>query len=194
MDNWKQYIPIGFKRSEKAPPDIDIEWLVAFLTIQGASRRFTSIVEFGCGITTILTHSILRPTIYIALETFQPCIDEVRRHISAPGFAIFKNWDSIKAYRWDFVFIDGSSGCGAEKGHHRDLALRAAMLRLHNGAIILFHDSKHAEGKKVERVIKQHNSEHPQNPSLFEWADSSFNGRGWAAYKYNSQFQKTLKG
>ena len=166
-------IPATFKKSDLAPSDEEIEWLWCWLQRNEVQNNAKNVLEFGCGITTLILQDALHPQFLISIEDYQPCIDMVRKHLHRLNFAIFKNWTPVDKYEWNVVLVDSSS-CGKwEEGYHRDMVVKAILPHMAPDGIIILHDWKKVASKRAKRVLDKEG---------WELLDACYTRNGWGIY------------
>lgn len=78
MENDKFVIPKGFVPARRSPPFSELEALYIWLC-KNYKGKVTNVLEFGCGVTSVVLSQSLNPSRYVCVEQFQPCIDMVKK-------------------------------------------------------------------------------------------------------------------
>jgi len=106
--------------------------------IQSTGMPIRNFLEFGCGVSTHFL-SQLNFENYVAVEEYQPTIDNVSRH--CPNVVICKRWVDIPKRKYDFVFVDSHTGGNARR-HQRYKPFEYAILNdlLSDSTIMIAHD------------------------------------------------------
>lgn len=141
-----------FEYSSLAPTFKELEFIYEFLF----NRRITSVLEFGCGVTswaisTAITESQgLRydKLTYVSIEHFEPCIKSINHHL--PHIKMLNTvWTDIPKNLWDLVFIDSSAGYkppGEDQGIHRKEALVYIEDYIAQNGYVIIHDYHRPQG------------------------------------------------
>jgi hypothetical protein len=166
-----------FKRSRFAPKEFELVWILDWCK----KNKFERVLEFGCGITTLVIYEGLSVSNnfnlkrYVTAENYEPSILEVKKFLHVPlDIEIVKTWKEIPKDNFDFVFIDSSSGCG-KAGIHREKAVILLESWLSN-PFIMIHDYINGAGKKIRRYLESKN---------YTLIDSLNQGYGVAVFRRN---------
>lgn len=100
----KFFIPNTFKISKRAPHIREMEELWKWLYIN-YNKKIEKVLEFGCGVTSIVINEAVEPKEYVSVEKFEPCIKTVGEHVKNIKF-ITTDWSDIPKQMYDLVFVD----------------------------------------------------------------------------------------
>lgn len=155
------------------PVKWEIIWLYKFLK----KLNVKSVLEFGCGATTIAAMNSLsmRKNIprYTVVENYQPNIDLVRPVY--PAVEIVPKWADIpKNANYDVVIVDGSSGSISGRGVQRAEAVMFSEDLSSPEAVYILHDAHSFSGKATVTYVVS------KNYTLLEWYEGK---KGFAAYQ-----------
>ena len=140
-------LPKTFKTNRLSPRVGELQWMYAQLE----NLEIKTVLEFGCGITTWTINEATKPERYIAIEEYQPCIDQVNQHL--PQIEIIDRWTKIPDIKYDLVFVDSSAGHGGRAGLYRGQATKASEDYISKGSLIMIHDSKKRSGLGPRRYL-----------------------------------------
>lgn len=156
----KLEIPSSFVRSKRSPTLPELEALYDFLEPYNEKIDAPNILEFGCGITSyVISEALYKFYAYVAVETFQPCIDMVKQHCI--GIEVVNNWNAIPEEQYDIMFVDGSAGypenlkpiapIPACKIPFRNDAIDYTKHMMKPNGIIILHDHNHTYNYQMPR-------------------------------------------
>jgi len=107
-------IPKDFKVSKRAPTKYEINWLYNLLSSEKYNEyKGHKILEFGCGVTSLILNQTLKPAVHVSVEKYEPCINMCKKFI-APFFVV-QYWNEIPQDKYDVIFVDSSSGAIKDK-------------------------------------------------------------------------------
>ena len=147
-------IPKTFELTRVSPTIAELEFMYSWCKeniSQGAN-----VLEFGTGPSTWAIATAINPSIYVAVEDYEPAIKSVVDHINNND-KLNTNVDIVKRtwfdipedVKYDFIFVDSSAGYppGAT-GLHRDEAAKYGNNLMAEGGTIMIHDWNKRSGKK----------------------------------------------
>jgi len=107
-------IPNTFSISNRAPPLTELEGLYNVLQDKNITKNIKSILEFGCGITSYLLYSCIKPETYVSFEMFKPCIETVKKNVPNIKFTE-TDWNDLPKQKFDLIMVDSSTGFPSNK-------------------------------------------------------------------------------
>jgi hypothetical protein len=153
-----------FEHSSLAPTFDELKFIYESLL----GRKFMSVLEFGCGVTTWAIYSAIADSgwadhkdfSYVSIEHFEPCIQSINTHI--PKVKMYNTvWGDLPRKPYDLVFIDSSAGykpSGEDTGIHRKEAMVFAENLLAPNAYVIIHDYHRPQGghKALRSYLDNH--------------------------------------
>jgi len=179
----KFQLPKTFIPSKRSPSIKELEKLHDFLN-NNYNGKIKNILEFGCGITSLVLNQALSCKNHLAIEQFEPCINDVKYHIK--NIKILPLWEMIPNEKYDLIFVDASTGPpkGLKPIHKenkrpfRDDAIHYARKNMKDSTIVIIHDWCHKNPVwRLPRVYLENNN--------FKCIWSCPIGYGFGAYRYD---------
>ena len=148
--------PKTFSWSRMAPTRRELRWFHDYLSEMRNGKAW-KVLEFGCGISTWAINDALQPDIYLAIEAYEPSMQEVSKH--CPNVILKKKWGPIKQRRWNFIFVDSSAGyrnLHPVPGLFRRECIRFAEKSMTPDCLVSIHDWRHRlYSKRARRYLER---------------------------------------
>jgi len=146
------FIDCPWRSSKLSPRRRNIGQLADYILEQ--PKKPESMLEMGCGITTWYL-SQLNFQDYVAVETYDPPIQEVRKHV--PSVKVVEKWTDIPKIKYQYLLVDSHVG-GDEvlKSHEREKTLIYVMENdlLSDDAILIAHDYHRIKAYRGDHTSK----------------------------------------
>lgn len=154
-------LPKTFTPSKRAPSLQELDWLHNWLNNNKKNYDLDKILEYGCGITSWILSDAIMPSIHVAMEAFQPCIDITIKHV--PKLQVIKTtWDDIPKIQYGVLFVDASTNPPKDlkpigKFPFRDDAIKYSEAFVAKNAIVILHDWNYKIGwRKPREYVEAH--------------------------------------
>lgn len=156
-------LPTTFKPSKRAPSIDELDWLYQWLKQDSEKTNISTVLEFGCGITSWIIQEATHPKTHIAMEAYQPCIDITKSHCPNIEF-VTTTWSDIPKIEYQLIFVDASTNPPKDlkplngKYCFRNDAIKYIGDCLSEDGIIIIHDWCYGRGWEVTREYLEANN------------------------------------
>jgi len=156
----KMAFPKSFVISKRAPSKVEIRLLHEWLS-ENCKGKIKSVLEFGCGITTLALNESIEPEIHVCFEQFKPCIETVKQHVPTVQI-IESDLHGIPKHPYDLILVDSSTGAPLgldtlEGNAFRDDAIKYVEAFCAKDRIFIVHDWNHrqASWRRPRRYLEK---------------------------------------